>query len=303
MATPARPAGSAAARAGLRAVLAAHADRLAAAGVEEPRLEAERICAWVLATDRLRLHLDRERALAPAEAAAIAAAVARRAAGTPLAYLLGTQPFRGLMLRVGPAVLVPRPETEEVVGAALEVLETVGDALPPGAPRAALDLGTGSGCIALALAQERPGLIVTAVEASAEALEVARQNARDAGLETQVAFLHGDLYGPLAAGARFDLIVSNPPYLTPDEWDAAPPEVRAEPRAALVGGADGLAVHRAVLAGAGARLCRGGAVVLEIGATQGDAVAGIARAAGFAQVDVRRDLAGRDRIVVARRSP
>jgi release factor glutamine methyltransferase len=298
MATPASPAGSAAARAGLRAVLAAHADRLAAAGVEEPRLEAERICAWVLATDRLHLHLDRERALAPAEAAAIAAAVARRAARAPLAYVLGTQPFRGLMLRVGPAVLVPRPETEEVVEAALAVLDTMG-----GARRAALDLGTGSGCIALALAQERPELIVTAVEASADALAVARENAGKTGLAGRVTFLEGDLYGPLAAGARFDLIVSNPPYLTPDEWDAAPPEVRAEPRAALVGGADGLAVHRAVLAGAGARLRRGGAVVLEIGATQGGAVAGIARAAGFAQVDVRRDLAGRDRIVVARRSP
>jgi release factor glutamine methyltransferase len=282
----------------LRDLLAEGAARLAAAGVEEPRLEAERICAWVLSTDRLRLHLDRERTLIAAQAAAIDGAVARRAAGAPLAYLLGTQPFRGLVLRVGPAVLVPRPETEEVVEAALAVLDTMG-----GARRAALDLGTGSGCIALALAQERPGLIVTAVEASAEALEVARQNALEAGLGAWVTFLHGDLYGPLAADARFDLIVSNPPYLTPAEWDAAPPEVRAEPRAALVGGADGLAVHRAVLAGAGARLRRGGAVVLEIGATQGGAVAGIARAAGFAQVDVRRDLAGRDRIVVARRSP
>jgi len=274
--------------------LAAQAERLAAAGVSDARLEAERICAHLLGTGRLRLHLDRERTLAPAEAAAVAAAVARRAAGAPLAYVLGTQPFRGLDLRVGPAVLVPRPETEEVVEAALGVL----DAMP--APRAALDLGTGSGCIALALAQERPGLGVTAVEASPAALAVARENARAAGLGARVTFLEGDLYGPLPEGARFDLIVSNPPYLTPKEWDAAPPEVRAEPRKALVGGADGLACYRAILGGAGERLAPGGAVVLEIGMTQADAVAGIARAAGLSDVAVRRDLAGRDRIVLAR---
>lgn len=281
----------------LRPFLTAQAGRLAAAGVEDARLEAERIAADLLGTDRLRLHLDPERALAAGEVGAVEAAVARRAAGEPLAYVLGTQPFRGLTLRVTPAVLVPRPETEEVVEAALGVIDSMGDRMP--APRAALDLGTGSGCIALALARERPGLTLTAVESSPAALAVARDNARDAGL--RVAFLEGDLYAPLPEEARFDLIVSNPPYLTPDEWDAAPPEVRAEPKAALVGGADGLAVVRAILAGAGPRLTPGGAVVLEIGMTQGSAVAAIARTAGFADVDVRKDLAGRDRIVVARR--
>jgi len=288
MAAPATPAHP------LRDLLAAQTERLAAAGVEDPRVEAERIAAGLLSTDRLRLHLDRERVLTPAEAAAIEAAVARRAAGASLAYVLGTQPFRGLTLRVTPAVLVPRPETEEVADAALALL----GAMP--APRTALDLGTGSGCIALALAQERPGLAVTAVEASAAALDIARENAREAGLAQRVTFLEGDLYAPLPAGARFDLIVSNPPYLTPAEWDAAPPEVRVEPKGALVGGVDGLAAHRAVLAGARDRLAPGGAVVLEIGATQGHAVAAIARAEGFDDVDVRKDLAGRDRIVVAR---
>jgi release factor glutamine methyltransferase len=279
----------------LRLLLAAETGRLAVAGVPEPRLEAERIFAHLLATDRLRMHLDRERTLAPDEAAAIHAAVSRRAAGASLAYVLGTQPFRGLVLKVGPAVLVPRPETEEVVEAALGVL----DAMPPGAPRAALDLGTGTGCIALALARERPGVAVTAVEASAAALAVARENARAVGVP--VTLLHGDFYGPLPRGARFDLIVANPPYLTPAEWDAAPAEVRAEPREALVGGNDGLAGYRDLLGGADAWLAPRGAVVLEIGATQGRAVAGIARAAGFARVAVRPDLAGRDRIVVARR--
>lgn len=280
------------------AFLAYQAARLAAAGVEDARLEAECIAAGFLGTDRLRLHLDRERALTPEEAAAVDSAVARRAAGEPLAYVLGTQPFRDLVLKVGPAVLVPRPETEEVVDAALAVL----GAMP--APRAALDLGTGSGCIALALAGERKGLQVTAVETSGSALEVARENARKHAGDTgpPVAFLEGDLYGPLPEDARFDLIVSNPPYLTPAEWDAAPPEVRAEPKEALVGGADGLYVHRSILEGAGQRLTPSGAVVLEIGMTQGRAVADIARGAGFAHVEVSRDLAGRDRIVVARRA-
>jgi release factor glutamine methyltransferase len=278
----------------LRAFLADQADRLSGAGVEDARLETERIAAAVLATDRLRLHLDRDRTLTPDEAAPVEAAITRRAGGAPLAYVLGTQPFRDLVLRVNPDVLVPRPETEEVVDAALAVLRHMA------APRAALDLGAGSGCIGLALARERPGLAVTAVEASAAALEVARDNARTLGVPIKL--LHGDLYGPLPEDARFDLIVSNPPYLTPAEWHAAPPEVRAEPKEALVGGADGLAYFRAILAGAETRLRPSGAVVLEIGMTQGAAVAAIARGAGFAHVEVGPDLGGRDRIVVARRT-
>lgn len=278
------------------AALREAATALSARGVEDARLEAECLLAHVLGTDRLTLLLAPERALTAPEGAALGAAVARRAGGTPLQHILGTQPFRGLTLAVTPDVLIPRPETEEVVDAALA-------ALPAGAANA-LDLGTGSGCIALSLAWERPGLAVTAVDASRAALAVARENARRNGLDGAVRFLEGDLYGALGPSHEisrgFDLIVSNPPYLTPAEWLQTPAEVRAEPRAALVGGADGLAFYRRIFSGAGAHLAPGGAVVVEIGWTQGDAVARIAREAGFAAV-VTKDLGGRDRIVTARR--
>lgn len=267
--------------------------RLRAAGVEDPRLEAERLLAHVLGTDRLRLYLDFDRPLEAAEQEALSTLATRRTGGEPLAYLVGSQPFRGIDLRVAPGALVPRPETEEVVEAALEVLDRMD------APAAALDLCTGTGCIALTLAAERPALAVTAVERAPAALELARENAARAGLGGNFRLLEGDLYAPLGLGEAFALIVANPPYLTPEEWDAAPPEVRAEPREALVGGADGLEVHRRILAGAPARLAPGGAVVLEIGWTQGPATRDIALAAGFTAVEVRPDMGRRDRILVA----
>jgi release factor glutamine methyltransferase len=296
---PAVPAPAAGSRT-LLAALREAAAGLAAQGVEAPRLDAERLLAHVLGTDRLGLYLGFERALSAGEATAFEGALARRGAREPLQYILGHQAFRHLTLAVGPGVLVPRPETEEVAGAALEAL--AGLMPDPAAPATALDLGTGSGCIALALAAERPGTGVVAVDVSAAALAVARSNARSLGLEARVRFLEGDLYGALAGTERFDLIVSNPPYLTPAEWAAAAPEVRDhEPREALVGGVDGLAVQRRILAGAAQRLAPGGCVVLEIGAGQGAAVPALAREAGFT-AEVRRDLAGRDRIVIARRT-
>jgi len=278
--------------------LRAAAAFLAGCGVDGARLEAERLFAHVLATDRLRLYLDFERPLEAGERAALRQAVARRGRREPLQHILGRQPFRHLDLAVGPAVLIPRPETEEVVDAALAALA---EARPgPAGPRA-LDLGTGSGCIALSLAAEAPGARVVAVDASPEALAVARDNAARAGLTARVRFLAGDLYGPLAGEAPFDLIVSNPPYLTPAEWEAAQPEVRDhEPKGALVGGGDGLAVYRRLFAGADAHLAPGGRIVVEIGATQGADVVALARRAGFAP-EVRADLAGRDRVVVTRR--
>jgi release factor glutamine methyltransferase len=297
----AQTSGAASAPPTLLAALRASADHLAARGVAEPRLDAERLFAHVLGVDRLRLYLDFERPLTPPERDALRAAIQRRGRREPLEYVTGRTGFRDLELGVGPGVLVPRSETEEVVEAALAVLPAAG-------PLRLLDLGTGSGCIALALLAERPDATAVAVDASEAALAVARANAANAGLADRVDFVMGDLYGPLDrpmagpldGGERFDLIVSNPPYLTPAEWAAAPPEVREhEPREALVGGDDGLQAHRRIFAGAADRLAPGGKVVVEIGHTQGPDVAAIAREAGFA-VEVRPDLAGRDRIVVAR---
>lgn len=281
---------------GLLDVLQRSTEYLAARGVEDARLDAERLAAHVLGVDRLRLYLDFERPLSEVELDALRKRVVRRGLREPLQQILGCQPFREITLRVTPDTLVPRPETEEVVDVALSELDRL--SLP--VPRV-LDLGTGTGCIAISVAVERPEARVTAVECSAPALAVARENAVSCGVAERLRLLSGDLFSPLAEGERFDLIVSNPPYLTPDEWRQAPPEVRDhEPKAALVGGDDGLACYRRMFGEAPQCLSPSGTVVVEIGATQGEAVAAIAREAGFRSVRVQQDLAGRDRVVVAR---
>ncbi|MBI5137849.1 MAG: peptide chain release factor N(5)-glutamine methyltransferase [Nitrospirae bacterium] len=278
-------------------VLRKSAAYLAAKGVPEARLDAELLVARALNCDRLALYLAFDRPLAETELAACRAAIRRRARREPVQHILGDQAFRALTLEVTADTLVPRPETEEVVDhvlAEVDRLMTAGVAAP-----ALLDLGTGSGCIALAVATERPAARVTAVDQSAAALAVARRNAVRAG--ASVRFLQGDWYAPLEAAERFHLIVSNPPYLTPVEWEAAQPEVRDfEPRAALVGGDDGLDAYRHILEDAPARLHPGGGVVVEIGHTQGEAVAAIARRAGFDDVRRERDMEGRERAVIAR---
>ncbi|MDH4228477.1 MAG: peptide chain release factor N(5)-glutamine methyltransferase [Nitrospirota bacterium] len=272
--------------------------RLAAVGVEEPRHDAERLLARVLGVGRLALLTDPERPLAAAGQAAFEAMIARRAAREPLQYILGDQPFRTLELCVTPATLIPRGETEEVVERALRAL---GDLRGRGITRPqVLDLGAGSGCMALSIVAEWPTARVTGVDVCGEALAVARQNAATAGVAGRVRLLEGDLYAPLQTGERFHLIVSNPPYLTPEEWQLAAPEVRDfEPRRALLGGEDGLEFYRRIFAGAPRHLLPGGIVVVEIGWTQGQAVADIARRAGFRTVAVESDLGGRERMVVA----
>jgi len=230
--------------------------------------------AWLLAHDRDAL---------PAPAwAAFGALAARRAAGEPVAYLLGEKEFRGLALAVDPRVLVPRPDTETIVDWALECL--AGRA----APRV-LDLGTGSGAIALAVQQARPDAQVEAVDASADALAVARANA--ARLDLPVRFRQADWLAGAAAG--HDLIVSNPPYIA--EGDPHLPALRHEPASALVSGADGLDDIRRIVAGAPAHLADGGWLLLEHGHDQAGAGHGLLARAGFAQVQSRRDLAGIER--------
>ena len=191
---------------------------------------------------------------------------------------------------VTPDVLDPRPETETLVAAALEQ------------PFARLlDLGTGSGCILISLLADRPSAQGVGTDLSDAALEVARRNAGQLGVAERVRFLRSDWFGGVQG--RFDLIVSNPPYIAEDEMAALAPEVRDwEPRAALTPGGDGLAAYRAIAQGAGARLMAGGRLILEIGPTQGAAVTALLRAAGFDCVEIRPDLDGRDRVVIAARS-
>jgi release factor glutamine methyltransferase len=270
---------------------------LAAAGVETPRVDAEWLLAGVLGVGRAEARLCLARPLAPASAARYAAAVHRRARREPLQRVLGWEEFRGLRLRLTDDVLVPRPETEVLAGWALELLP------PPGAGRRrprVIDVGTGSGCLACAIAAERPDARVLATDRSPRAAAVARDNARALGLAGRVDVVAADLLAPLAA--RVDLVVSNPPYLVAAAIDGLAPEVaRWEPRAALDGGADGLDVIRALVAAAAARLIAGGALVLETGGgAQIGATAALMRDAGFVDVRTRADLASVERFVAGR---
>jgi release factor glutamine methyltransferase len=261
---------------------------LGAAGCETPRVDAELLLAHVLETDRAGLYADSRRALDVREERELASLLDRRARREPLAYVLGEWGFRRLTLSVDPRVLVPRPETEVVVERCLALLAGQDE------PRV-LDVGTGSGAIALAIADEHPAARVTGMDSSPEALAVARANAARAGLELELVL--GDLYDGLPGrrgGAPWDLVVSNPPYVLPDEIGSLEAEVREwEPRAALVG----VGATEAVAEHAAGVLRPGGALVLEVAAGSGEGVAGRLRALGYGDVLVTRDLAGRERVV------
>jgi release factor glutamine methyltransferase len=251
---------------------------LTAAGVDTPRLDAEVLLAHVLGVDRAALIAQPARELTPAQARAFMDAARRRREREPVAYITGSKGFRMLELAVDRRVLIPRPETEHVVEAALR--------LPAGTR--VVDVGTGSGAIALALKSERPDLEVLATDVSADALAVARANAQRLGLD--VTFVEGDLL----AGVDAEAVVSNPPYVAPGE-PVMPEIARYEPPGAVFAAGDGLAVIRRLAAVPAAFMA------LEIGAGQAEAVEALLRAAGFAEVERVRDLAGIERVVVGRR--
>lgn len=241
-------------------------DYLTKKGFASPRLDAEVLLAHVLKCKRIDLIANSDEVPADADRAAFRELIKRRIDHWPVAYLVGMKEFYLLKFEVSPAVLIPRPETETLVLEADRLLK------PLGAPRV-LDLCTGSGCIAVVLAHQRKAAQVTAVDISPDALDVAKRNAATHGVADRVTFLSGDLFGPVPAGSEFDLIVSNPPYVTPSEYDALPADIREhEPRLALDGGPDGLAFYRRIATGAGAFLRPGGSVLVEIGHTQDDAV-------------------------------
>jgi release factor glutamine methyltransferase len=278
-----------------RDVLAAVSARLEEAGCESPRVDAELIVAHVLGTTRSEVRARGEAPLAEEELAEVERLASRRERREPLAYVLGEWGFRRLVLAVDRRVLVPRPETEVVVERCLARLAgTDGRCLAPsvGADRpSVLDVGTGSGAIALAIADEHPGARVTGIDASADALAVARANAARTGLEVEL--LEHDLFSGLPAGP-WDLVVSNPPYVSPAELDGLEPEVRDwEPRTALVGEGATEAIARSAFD----VLRPGGALVLECAAHEAGRVAALLRELGYTDVRVTRDLAGRDRVV------
>ena len=266
----------------VRQALERTAERLDTAGCETPRVDAELLVAHVLGTTRSGVVADGDRPLTEAEAESLAALVERRSVREPLAYVLGEWGFRRLTLEVDRRVLVPRPETEIVVE---RCLARIGGLV---APRV-LDVGTGSGAIALAIADEHPDARVTGIEISADALAVARANALRTGLAVQ--FLQGDLFAGLPEGP-WSLVVSNPPYVRADDADGLQPEVRDwEPAVALV--AEG--ATEAVARGAGAVREPGGALVLEVADGDAARVAALLRKLGYEDVNVTHDLTGRER--------
>jgi release factor glutamine methyltransferase len=275
-------------------LLAGAAARLSAAGIDTARLDAEVLLAHVLDIDRTRLFVRLRDTVSGDAAARFDALLERRARRAPVAYLTGEQEFWSLRFAVDPAVLIPRPETELLVELALREL-------PRDQPRRVLDIGTGSGCIAVALAHERPLARVTAVDISPAALAVAQRNAAAHGVADRVVFIESDLCAALPDDARFDVIASNPPYLAP--YDAVSPELASEPQGALYAGADGLDVIRRLLAAASDRMHPGGRLLVEIGMGQAEAVLSLARQAGLQGAQVAPDLANIPRVLVAYRRP
>jgi release factor glutamine methyltransferase len=256
-----------------------------------PNLDAELLLTYVLGTSRARLRSHPEDVSTEEQRHRYLALLERRATGEPLAYVVGTKDFWSLRLTVTPAVLVPRPETELLVERALALRHEEFGRI--------VDLGTGSGAIALSLAQERPGWHVTATDVSAEALAIARANAESLNLK-RVQFERGSWYEPLA-GRTFDLIVSNPPYVAADDPAMHDPALLHEPRGALTPGADALASLRAIIAAAPDYLERDGWLLLEHGADQAAAVARELVARGLRHVRSHHDLAGHERITEAQR--
>jgi release factor glutamine methyltransferase len=271
------------------------AAQLASAGIENPSLDAEMLLAAACHSSRAAVvsglaeidDIARQR---------YAAMIARRVQREPLAYILGRKEFYSLEFEVGPAVLIPRPETEAVVSTALEFVRDRVNAR-------VCDLGTGSGAIALAIAANGPAAQLTATDISAEALAIARRNAARLGLASRVRFRLADCFEPLDGTGRlcrFDLVVSNPPYIIDDHIARLAPEIcRYEPRVALAGGHDGLALYRRIAQALPDQLERNGRAIVEIGADQLSAVAQIMRNAGATSVKAVRDLAGLSRVVVA----
>ncbi|HEX2056167.1 MAG TPA: peptide chain release factor N(5)-glutamine methyltransferase [Nitrospiraceae bacterium] len=268
---------------------------LASAGIEMAALEASWLLEEALQTTALKLAVERNRILTPSERHQAETLIARRAAREPLQYILRSQEFCGLDFEVSCAVLIPRPETELLVEETKQALI--------GRDRATVvDIGTGSGCLAVTLATLVPSACVYAVDSSAAALSVAERNIARHSVEGRVICLQGDLCSPLSAlglAGQVDVIVSNPPYIAESEWSALQPEVRDfEPRRALVAGEGGVEVHRRLLEQAWKFLAPGGWLFMEIGKGQSEAIRRLAvRTGRYREPSVRRDAAGIDRVV------
>ncbi len=265
-------------------------------GSESPRLDAEILLAHARGCPRIQLYTNYDQPLTDVQRATMRDLVKRRAAAEPVAYLVGHREFFSLDFRVTKSVLVPRPDTETLVVEAIERLKSQAQ------PRV-LDIGTGSGCIAISLAVNCPTASLTAIDISESALAIATENARKHGVSDRIRFLQGDLFSPLASD-QFELIASNPPYIATAEIESLMPEVRLhEPVSALDGGADGLNVIRRLVSDAPKHLVPGGILLIEISGEQAEAVTQLLATNGsYDDISVLRDLAKQPRVVRAARN-
>ncbi|MEO5729701.1 MAG: peptide chain release factor N(5)-glutamine methyltransferase [Byssovorax sp.] len=276
----------------IRRVIAWAADDLKKRGMPSPRLDVELLLGHVLKVDRIALIIDADRPLAKEELAAYRALHMRRRGGEPTAYLLGVREFYGRSFRVDKRVLIPRPDTEALVEVALERTR------PLSLSARVLDLCTGSGCVAISIARERPTMSVTGADISPGALTVARENAVRLGAVT-LGLAQSDLFQAFDPALRkFDLITANPPYIADEEIPTLAVDIhKFEPRLALAGGADGLDLVRRILAEAPPFLAPGGVLAMEIGAGQSPEVMRLFAEAGFEDIEARRDYGGHERVV------
>lgn len=270
------------------------ADFLAKKGVEPPRLQAELLLAHVLKMPRMKLYLNFDRALTTAETDSLRELIKRRAVREPLQHIIGSTSFCGYEIAVNRQALVPRPETELLAELGWQFLSG-------GRPDAsALDFGTGTGCIAIALAAHCPQARIVALDLSPEALALARQNVELNRLTERVQFIHGDGFAPLPTEMQFDLIISNPPYIASAEIETLEPEVRDfDPRLALDGGADGLSFYRRLAREARPFLKPGGKIMLEFGDGQGGDIQKIFEGEKWIVEEIKSDYSQRPRILVA----
>ncbi len=270
--------------------------------IENPRLNAELLLVQSMGASREELYADLHRPVKESERKKFDSSIQRRISGEPLQYILGHQEFWSIDFKVNPRVLIPRPDTELLVEQALSVLSQS----PSGGKAFVLEIGTGSGAIAISLAHELEVVFVVATDISWEALLLARENARDASVESRVQFIVGDLFGPLPVcpgHEPFELILSNPPYISRSAIEALAKEVKDhEPRIALDGGQEGMDFYRRIIGEAPAYLREGGWILLEVGQDQGQRVSELIDENGlFSRAELVRDLSGIERVVKAQR--
>lgn len=278
-------------------------------GIESPRLEAELLLAHTLGLNRVQLYMQFDRILAEVELQSFKSLLKRRTEREPLAYILGKKEFYSLEFEVTPNVLIPRPETELLVEEGIRFFSPSPQprafAAPMGSPSRGegevkiLDIGTGSGCIAISLAKHLPEAKITAIDISSEALKVAQRNAEKHEVAKQINFIEMDFTSPFPFSPQhtFDLILSNPPYISSDEIPKLAPELQFEPKSALDGGTDGLLFYQILLPWIFEHLKNNGAAFLEVGESQGEALEKLSTNAGFQKINILKDYSGHPRVV------